>query len=139
VSERIRTSAGWVAIVLLLAVPPYYLDEFWLRLGLSVAAAGIGAIGLTLLTGTAGQLSLAHAFFLGVGAVTYCVLAAPAGGHVVGLDLPTPVAAAAGVLLAGWPAWRSRRSRRGCATSTSASPASRWSSSASTCSTSPSR
>jgi branched-chain amino acid transport system permease protein len=101
VSERIRTSAGWVAIVLLLAVPPYYLDEFWLRLGLSVAAAGIGAIGLTLLTGTAGQLSLAHAFFLGVGAVTYCALAAPAGAHVVGLGLPTPVAAAAGVLLAG--------------------------------------
>lgn len=100
-TARIRAVAGWVAIALVVAAPPYYLDESWLRLGLSVAAAGIGAIGLTLLTGTAGQLSLAHAFFLGVGAVTYCALAAPRGGELVGLGLPTPVAAVAGTLLAG--------------------------------------
>ena len=100
-SERIRATAGWVAIGLAVLVPPYYLDEFWLRLGFSVAAAGIGAIGLTLLTGTAGQLSLAHAFFLGVGAVTYCVLAAPSDGDRVGLGLPTPVAVVAGAVLAG--------------------------------------
>ncbi len=91
----------WTAIALALLVPPYYLDESWLRLGLSVAAAGIGAIGLTLLTGTAGQLSLAHGFFLGVGAVAYCALAAPPDDRLAGLGLPAPLAAAAGIVLAG--------------------------------------
>ncbi|MEU7870392.1 branched-chain amino acid ABC transporter permease [Dactylosporangium sp. NPDC049140] len=96
-----RAVAAWSVIGLVVLVAPYYLDEFWLQLGVTVAAAGVGAIGLTLLTGTAGQLSLAHGFFLGVGAVTYCVLAAPAGGDLAGLGLPTPVAALAGVVLAG--------------------------------------
>ena len=93
---------GAVALGLAALLPPYYVDASWLRLGLLVMAAAIGAIGLTILTGTAGQLSLAHAFFLGTGAATYCVLAAPAGERgLVGLGLPTPVAAVAGVLLAG--------------------------------------
>jgi branched-chain amino acid transport system permease protein len=91
----------WIATGLAVIVPPYYLDESWLRLGLSVAAAGIGAIGLTLLTGVAGQLSLAHGFFLGVGAVSYCALAAPADDHPAGLGVSAPLAAVAGTVLAG--------------------------------------
>jgi branched-chain amino acid transport system permease protein len=96
VYRRILVGAG----VLLVLVLPYYVGQFWLRLGFSVAAAGIGAIGLTILTGTAGQLSLAHAFFLGVGAVTYCVLAGSDGDQ-LGLGWPAPVAAVAGILVAG--------------------------------------
>ena len=38
-------------------------------------AAAIAAIGLTLLVGITGQLSLAHAFFVAVGAYGYCYLA----------------------------------------------------------------
>ena len=38
-------------------------------------AAIIGAIGLTILAGTTGQLSLAHAFFVAVGAYGYCYFA----------------------------------------------------------------
>src|SRR5688572_19382259 len=91
-----------VVVGLLLLLPPYYLEASDLRLALLVMAAAIGAIGLTILTGTAGQLSLAHAFFLGAGAATYCVLAAPTGDpQLVGLGLPTPVAAACGVIVAG--------------------------------------
>ena len=59
-----RTSAA----VLVLCALPFYLDAFWLRIGLFSMAAAIGAVGLGLLSGTAGQLSLGHAFFLAVGA-----------------------------------------------------------------------
>ena len=64
----------WVLIAALLGfllVFPLYFDEFWLRTGFAVFGAAIGAIGLNLLVGTTGQLSLAHAFFLAVGAVSY--------------------------------------------------------------------
>src|SRR3954465_7572467 len=70
-------------------------------------SAAIGAIGLTLLVGVTGQLSLAHAFFIGVGAYGYCFLAGP--GHGPGVPVSTPhglgwpplLAAIGAVLLAG--------------------------------------
>src|SRR5215210_5893904 len=43
-------------------------------------AAVVGAIGLNLLVGNTGQLSLAHAFFLAVGAVTYVFVSGESGG-----------------------------------------------------------
>ncbi|GAA2450506.1 branched-chain amino acid ABC transporter permease [Streptomyces macrosporus] len=67
-------------------------------------AAAIGAVGLTLLTGATGQLSLGHAFFLAVGAYGYCVLAGDGGGgegEPVGLGLPSWSAVVLAVLLAG--------------------------------------
>nr|WP_281386086.1 branched-chain amino acid ABC transporter permease [Nocardioides luti] len=59
---------------------PLYVEEFWLRTGFAVFGAVIGAVGLNLLVGTTGQLSLAHAFFLAVGAVTYTYVAGEPGG-----------------------------------------------------------
>lgn len=68
-------------------------------------AAAIGAIGINLLTGATGQLSMGHAFFLAVGAYSYCVLAGESGvenGHrLTGLGLPTWLAAVLAVLVAG--------------------------------------
>ena len=87
-----RTSAA----VLVLCALPFYLDAFWLRIGLFSMAAAIGAVGLGLLSGTAGQLSLGHAFFLAVGAYGYVWLAGEPGP-----GLPTAVAAVLAVLLAG--------------------------------------
>ncbi|MFF0027960.1 branched-chain amino acid ABC transporter permease [Streptomyces avermitilis] len=66
------------AAVLLCALP-FYLGAFWLQVGLFSMAAALGAVGLTLLTGTAGQLSLGHAFFLAVGAYGYVWLAGEPG------------------------------------------------------------
>jgi branched-chain amino acid transport system permease protein len=83
---------------------PFYAGDFWLQTGLFVMAAAVGAIGLTILTGNTGQLSLAHAFFLGVGAYTYCLYAgAPATGPAdpVGLGLPPVVAAVLAAATAG--------------------------------------
>ncbi len=48
----------------------------------------IAALGLNILTGMAGQVSLGHAFFMGVGAYTGAVLGGASGGGVWGWDLP---------------------------------------------------
>jgi branched-chain amino acid transport system permease protein len=96
-----------VLLVLVLAALPLYVGAFWLQVGLFVFAAGIGAIGLNLLTGTTGQLSLAHAFFLAVGAYGYAYFSGSStsvGGGVTvgGLELPPLLAAVLAVALAGF-------------------------------------
>jgi branched-chain amino acid transport system permease protein len=91
------------ALVLLLALP-LYVEEFWLRTGFAVFGAIVGAIGLNLLVGTTGQLSLAHAFFLAVGATSYTFVSGTSGGiatEFTGLGLPPLVGMVVGVLLAG--------------------------------------
>jgi branched-chain amino acid transport system permease protein len=95
------------ALVLFLLWLPQYAEGFWLQTGLFAMSAAIGAIGLTLLVGVTGQLSLAHAFFVAIGAYGYCYLAghAPPPGLAdpppSGLGLPTPLAMIGAVLLAG--------------------------------------
>ncbi|MDP9407115.1 MAG: branched-chain amino acid ABC transporter permease, partial [Actinomycetota bacterium] len=92
-----------VAVLVLLALP-LYVEEFWLRTGFAVFGAVIGAVGLNLLVGTTGQLSLAHAFFLAVGAITYVFTAGEPGGTATaytGLGLPPLLAMVLGVLAAG--------------------------------------
>ena len=81
--DRRGSVVKWVLLGLLLVfllVFPLYFDEFWLRTGFAVFGAAIGAIGLNLLVGTTGQLSLAHAFFLAVGAVSYTYISGESGG-----------------------------------------------------------
>jgi branched-chain amino acid transport system permease protein len=90
----------WVVAFLL----PFYLEAFWLQTGLFAMAAAIGAIGLTILTGTTGQLSLAHAFFAAVGAYGYCYFAGGDGLGVsgaTGLSLPPIIAMVLAVALSG--------------------------------------
>jgi branched-chain amino acid transport system permease protein len=84
---------------------PLYVEEFWLRTGFAVFGAIVGAIGLNLLVGTTGQLSLAHAFFLAVGAISYVFVSGESGGiglaDLSGLGWPPLIGMIAGVLLAG--------------------------------------
>lgn len=54
-------------LVLMFVFPLSYSDQFWPRVLDAAGIAAIGAIGLNLLTGFAGQVSLGHAFFIGVG------------------------------------------------------------------------
>jgi branched-chain amino acid transport system permease protein len=104
-AARLGRPAAIAAAALLVAALPLYLEGFWLQTGLFAMAAAIGAIGLTLLVGVTGQLSLGHAFFVAIGAYGYCYLA---GGEAVpglsapaGLELPPVVAMAGAVALAG--------------------------------------
>jgi branched-chain amino acid transport system permease protein len=106
VSKRTRTIA-WIAFALLLLWLPQYAEAFWMQTGLFAMSAAIGAIGLTLLVGVAGQLSLASAFFIAIGAYGYCYFAGEpggAGGAISapdGLGWPPLLAALAAVALAG--------------------------------------
>lgn len=94
-----------VAVVVVLAVLPLYIDASLLTIGLFTMAAVVASIGLTILVGGAGQLSLAHAFFLAVGGYGYAYLAGSSGvagaSSAKGLDLPPLLAAVLAVLAAG--------------------------------------
>ena len=66
-----RTRLARVSLVMLLLTTiaaPFVLNEFWISVLNYAAIAAVGAIGLNLLSGYTGQVSLGHAFFLGVGA-----------------------------------------------------------------------
>jgi branched-chain amino acid transport system permease protein len=101
-ARRVRgRTCAWAAGAALLLALPFYLDRFWLQAGLFAMAAAIGAIGLNLLTGATGQLSMGHAFFLAVGAYAYCVFASDGGAGLTGLGLPSWLAVILAVLVAG--------------------------------------
>ena len=86
-------------------VAPFYLDVFWLQVGVFAFAAMVAALGLNLLVGEAGQLSLAHSFFVAIGAYGYIVFASPSQqvgvSTQVGWGLPPIVAVGLAVLAAG--------------------------------------
>ncbi|GAA1096664.1 branched-chain amino acid ABC transporter permease [Kitasatospora arboriphila] len=99
-----RRAAAAAGVLVLLALP-FYADGFWLQSGLFAMAAVLGAIGLGLLTGTAGQLSLGHSFFLAVGAYGYVWFSGGASGsgpsRLTGLGLPPLLALVLAIALAG--------------------------------------
>jgi branched-chain amino acid transport system permease protein len=103
--RRLITLLLVVAALVVMLLLPLYVPEFWLRTGFAVFGAVVGAIGLNLLVGTTGQLSLAHAFFLAVGAVSYVYVSGESGGigiaDLSGLGLPPVIGMLVGVLLAG--------------------------------------
>lgn len=63
-------------------------DGNWIRPMTEVFIFGIAALGLNVLSGVAGQVSLGHAFFMGVGAYTAAVLGGEQGGRFIGFGLP---------------------------------------------------
>ena len=100
-SDLARRAAPWL-LLLPLCAAPLYLDGSWLIIGILGMSTAVGAIGLTLLVGTAGQLSLAHSFFVAVGAYTYACLAGETGSSGAGgLGWPPLLSAPAAVAAAG--------------------------------------
>lgn len=64
-----RAKKTWTLALLLVAgAIPFLLTDDSLQLLATGSATAIGVIGLNLVTGYAGQVSLGHAFFLAVGA-----------------------------------------------------------------------
>ncbi|MEU8382604.1 branched-chain amino acid ABC transporter permease [Streptosporangium sp. NPDC048865] len=91
----------WVVPLVVLLILPLYVEAPWLKAGQFVMVGAVGAIGLTLLIGQAGQLSLAHAFFVLAGATSYTVLAAPAGEELIGFGWNPLLALVGAVMSAG--------------------------------------
>ena len=102
-----RKTIAWIALAALLLWLPQYAEGFWLQTGLFAMSAAIAAIGLTLLVGVTGQLSLASAFFIAIGAYGYCYFSGEKGGAggaisaPEGLGWPPILGAIAAVALAG--------------------------------------
>ncbi len=95
----VRIASGVVALVVALALP-LYVSEVWLRVFEYAMVGAVAAIGLTLLSGHCGQLSLGTPFFMLVGGTAYAALAADAeaGSDLVGIGLP-PVIAIVGAVV----------------------------------------
>lgn len=100
-SLAVRRGAG-IVLALVALVLPLFASDFWTQLVLYSAAAAIGALGLTVLVGLSGQLSLAHGFFLAIGAYGYAFLGPGTGSpDTTSLGLPSPLAAVLAVAVAG--------------------------------------
>jgi branched-chain amino acid transport system permease protein len=98
----LKISATVVLLVVLLLLPIFIGTEVaYLKLAQYVLIGVVGGIGLTLLVGQAGQLSLAHPFFLLVGAVSYAVLSGDPEDtpELVALNLPPVVGLVGAVLI----------------------------------------
>ncbi len=79
---------GSVGVLLVIAVlAPFLLSRDLTGLLATAFIFAIGALGLNLVTGYAGQVSLGHAFFVGLGAFTAAFVGGPASGTLRGLDL----------------------------------------------------
>jgi branched-chain amino acid transport system permease protein len=98
-----------IVLLLIAAVSlPLGVSTFFLHLVNLCLLASIGALGLMILTGFCGQISLGHAAFLAIGAFTTVILAVHAG---VPFIIVLPAAALAGAvvgLLVGLPSLRFR-------------------------------
>ena len=83
-----KVKRNWAIVgILALVVLPFFLQRDMVALITTVLIFAIGGIGLNLLTGYAGQISLGQAFFMGVGAYTAATLGGEAKGDVIGLGL----------------------------------------------------
>lgn len=105
---RDRASVAWIAVVVALAVIAPFIAEGEFRTTQMATAAyvAIGVLGLNLLAGYAGQVSIGHSAFLGIGGYTTAIVVNEWGAHfLVALAIGTLAAALAGVLI-GVPALR---------------------------------
>ena len=75
-------------LLFIAAILPFVLTDDLLVLLSRAFAFAVGAIGLNLVTGYAGQVSLGHAVFVGLGAFTAAALSGPTGERTVGYALP---------------------------------------------------
>lgn len=92
----VRGTLGWTALGLFLAVLallPYLAPGYFLYTASLIAAHAVIAVGLNLLVGYTGQISLGHAGFVAVGAYAAGLLAIRAG-------VPWPLAMVGGGLVA---------------------------------------
>jgi ABC-type branched-subunit amino acid transport system ATPase component/ABC-type branched-subunit amino acid transport system permease subunit len=88
----------WPAVLLVAALVPLMVSDYNLYLLQGVLVYGLIAVGLNILIGYSGQVSLGHAGFLAIGGYSTALIVAE-------LSLPVPVAlllAAAGSGLVGW-------------------------------------
>lgn len=74
-------------IIVLAALTPFFVQDPLLRTLAICFVFAIGALGLNIVTGLAGQVSLGHAFFIGVGAYTAAAISGDPDGRAIGFGV----------------------------------------------------
>ena len=74
-SDRLRTALNGMAALALAIVLPFVLSDYYLYLATEVAIYAIATLGLDIVFGRTGQLSLSHATFFGLGAYAAALMA----------------------------------------------------------------
>jgi branched-chain amino acid transport system permease protein len=98
--------AGWAAIAVLAILVPFFFGEFRVGQFTQALALAIAVLGLNLLVGYSGQISLGHGAFFALGAYVSAILIEDAGLHyLLTLPIAGAVCALAGFLF-GVPALR---------------------------------
>jgi branched-chain amino acid transport system permease protein len=93
----VRTKTHWmllVAFLIILFTAPLYLSNYWLSVLDKIGITLIAAIGLNILIGYCGQLSIGHMGFMAVGAYTSAILTTR-------FELPFPVSFICAGIMAG--------------------------------------
>ncbi len=73
--KEYKENKYWIIpLLFLMAVLPFILDEYYLSVINLCGVFAIAAVGLDILTGICGQISLGHGAFMAVGAYTYAYL-----------------------------------------------------------------
>jgi branched-chain amino acid transport system permease protein len=93
----IRTKTQWMLMIgflVILFTAPLYLSNYWMGVFDFIGISIIAAVGLNILTGYCGQLSIGHAGFIAVGAYTSAILTSRFG-------VPFPAALIIAGLMAG--------------------------------------
>jgi branched-chain amino acid transport system permease protein len=103
---RYRSTLFWyLALIVVLLVLPVQADDYLLSQLSFICMYGVGAVGLMLLTGYTGQISLGHAAFLAIGAYTSAIMTSVGVPFVLALPAAGVAAGAAGIVI-GLPALR---------------------------------
>jgi branched-chain amino acid transport system permease protein len=69
----LKQALPWIVVLAVVCVFPVFVEQYWLFIGAQVFVYGIATLGLDILFGRTGQLSLAHASFFGIGAYVAAV------------------------------------------------------------------
>jgi branched-chain amino acid transport system permease protein len=94
----VRTRTHWALLILFLVfvfICPLILSKFWVGVMISIGITLIAAVGLNILVGYCGQLSIGHVGFIAVGAYTSAILTNRLG-------VPFPVALIGAGLVSGF-------------------------------------
>ena len=91
---------GWGVLTLLMITFPFWAGPYWVHVACVCGVSVVAALGLNVLTGYTGLISLGHAAFMGIGAYTAAVLAIKAGfPFLLTLPLAGVMAALAGLVV----------------------------------------
>ncbi|NMM86546.1 hypothetical protein B2J88_19620 [Rhodococcus sp. SRB_17] len=103
VRTKKRSTRVWVAVwvAAMLVVPWVVQSDLWMGVGIFALIAAVGALGMQVITGFAGQISMGHAVFMAIGAYTSAWLGVDEGLPVwVWLPAAAVVAGLAGGVVA---------------------------------------